>query len=232
MKTYTVSVKHYLNTTLKPSVVDGKLYYPVYLMINAKRKTSRIKSLVFLNNYTVEQFKEKNECIKEKIVFEIGIIERILRLTVRELKEYNTTFFNAYTNFCFDAVITMVDINKYCYKWDGLNFKFLNSLFLKDLSSSKKSLRILDFFSNEIQKDVNKELKKQIENNKLSYSATEVLNDFNKMVFYDLLEYFNFYLKGSKKTRELVYKYDLSYIRFHGQKDILSKYNIVFLKNK
>ena len=51
-----ITIKHFLNTNLKPYIINKQNYYSVYLLITAQRKTTKVKSLVFDEYYSESDF--------------------------------------------------------------------------------------------------------------------------------------------------------------------------------
>ncbi len=103
MKTYKVTIKHFLNTNLKPFIMAGLNYYPIYVMVTARRKTTKIRSLTFNEYYTEEMFDEimtsTDDEDKQMINDEVTAIERIARLIMNETGEFETSFFYSYVDF-------------------------------------------------------------------------------------------------------------------------------------
>ncbi|MFN8353645.1 MAG: hypothetical protein U0Y10_04340 [Spirosomataceae bacterium] len=65
---YKITVKHYLNTKLKPEVTsDGRNVYPIYTVILAKRQNHYRRSLTFAYS-TIDDFEEL--LIREKSLFD------------------------------------------------------------------------------------------------------------------------------------------------------------------
>ena len=53
-----ITVKHYLNTNLKPYIIDGEKYYKIYVLIRADTQNTKIKSDVSSNEYTETEFEK------------------------------------------------------------------------------------------------------------------------------------------------------------------------------
>lgn len=58
MKEKKVTVKHYLNTNLKPTIIKGEKYYPIYILIYGASKSTKVKSLQFTEEFTETMFLE------------------------------------------------------------------------------------------------------------------------------------------------------------------------------
>ena len=73
-----VTVKHYLNTNLKPYIVRGEKYYTVYMLVTVNRKTTRIPSKEFEELHTEEEF--ENEILpSEELQAEVKTVENIIK---------------------------------------------------------------------------------------------------------------------------------------------------------
>ncbi|OAE92111.1 hypothetical protein [Flavobacterium psychrophilum] len=108
-----ISVKHFLNTNLKPYVINGTNYFSIYMLVIANRKNTKIKSLIFDELYTENDFNEiisftdsEDEILLNK---EISCIENIGQILIDVLKEFDTTFFTVYYGFL--SSIFIKDIN-------------------------------------------------------------------------------------------------------------------------
>jgi hypothetical protein len=55
-----ISVKPYLNTNVKPQVIDGDKYYPVYILVRAKGRNTRVRSHHHQGVYTEKEFNGQN----------------------------------------------------------------------------------------------------------------------------------------------------------------------------
>lgn len=82
-----ITVKHYLNTKLKPEIDNNVKYYPLYLTITVKSKNikrrSNIQDFVTENDFK-NDFKRDSE-IKGKVEYEKNLIERIIRLFINDI---------------------------------------------------------------------------------------------------------------------------------------------------
>ena len=43
-----ITVKHFLNTNLKPYVINKQNYYSIYVFVTANRKTTKLKSIMLI----------------------------------------------------------------------------------------------------------------------------------------------------------------------------------------
>lgn len=92
-----VTAKHYLNVNLKPYVIRGEKFYPVYVLVTSFRKTTKVKSNVFAELQTESDFEElvKSKEAKE----EIATIE-LLTETINSITQqpFDTVLFSLIYN--------------------------------------------------------------------------------------------------------------------------------------
>ncbi len=72
-----ITVKHYLNTRLKPLLVGEVVKYPIYVRVTFKRENHKIKSLWIQNHLSEYEF-ENDKKVKELIEYEKNIITEII----------------------------------------------------------------------------------------------------------------------------------------------------------
>jgi len=72
-----ITVKHYLNTRLKPLLVGEVVKYPVYVSANYKGHDHKFKSIWIKNRLSETEFQD-NKTIKELIEYEKNIINEIV----------------------------------------------------------------------------------------------------------------------------------------------------------
>ncbi len=213
MKDYTVSIKHYLNTNVKPSVIGGENYYPIFVLITAKRKTTKFKSLVFTELYTEQMYNDimtsTDKEDKESIKNELTAIEQIARLTINELNEFNPLFFSAYVNFS-----NSIDIHK--NKVTYLSYETAErDIFLEYkreyLSTDINNLReikeedkygITQYYLEEI---TDKELKEKEKNSLLGF-GTNLLNEYIKEK-YQLKRHITLFEFYGQQTQQIIKEY-------------------------
>lgn len=132
-----ITVKHYLNTNLKPYIIDGDKYYKIYVLIRADTQNTKIKSDVSTNEYTEIEFtklienkeSELNRSIKE----ETKIIEFIVNKMNEDNKVFTSALFTEYSNRFKIPIVTL--------------FKSMNSYYDK-----YKNDPLLDYLWNEMDK--------------------------------------------------------------------------------
>lgn len=221
-----ITIKHFLNTNLKPYVINKQNYYTIYMLITAKRRTTKLKSLMFDEYYTENDFEEifNSENIEDikMIENEISSINIISEIIISELQDFDTTFLTAFINF--SNTIDIWKINNECFKFDSekevdLCYKNKNSAgmeidSIKTELSTLKTITLYDYFNKENQIKAGEILKKQgVEN------ISDVMQDINKSFFYRSLEAFEWYIKGSKKNMVLRDKYESFFTLYNDNFD-------------
>ncbi len=218
MKDYKVSIKHYHNKNVKPSVINGENYYPIFLLITAKRKTTRFRSLVFSELYTEEMyndiflgvFKDDEKLIED----EITAVERIVKIIINELNEFDTLFFTAFVKFAnnisiwktFNDEIEYEGLRGFNVGKENLVFGFQFDFLIQEIKQYKGLKREITLFEF-LGKTAENIFYKHVKDKELKFNAKEVLNDVYKYNFYVSMEYFEYVLRNSKRTEDLADKY-------------------------
>lgn len=79
-----ITVRHYLNTNLKPYIVDGEKLYSLYFLLRYQNKNTKIKSLIDVELSEKEYsqvIKDKNNSLNTKIKNEVELVEKIINIT-------------------------------------------------------------------------------------------------------------------------------------------------------
>ena len=207
-----ITIKHFLNTNLKPYVINKQNYYTIYMLITAKRKTTKLKSLVFDEYYTENDFEDifNSENIEDikMIENEISSVNIISKIILSELQEFDTTFLTAFINFSNTIDIWKIDNERFRFNDKEVNLYNKNNIGLeldniKSELSISKLVTLYDYFNKTNQEKIVNILKSQnIEN------IEDVMQDINKSFFYCSLNAFELYIKGSKKNMVLQDKYE------------------------
>lgn len=228
-----ITIKHFLNTNLKPYVINKTNYYSIYLLITAERKTTKIKSSVFNEYYSENDFEEifnsDNEKDKTLIENEINAIKIITELVIDELQEFDTNFMTAFYNFSNTIDIWHIDNEIFSFNdrislFDSKNNNAGISIdSLKSEISSFKLITLFEFFNK-----VNQEKSIEIFTKQNVKNPEDVLRDVNKSFFYCSLELFETYIKGNKKRLELLSKFRNFFLDSKNRFDyyIVNKYKI------
>lgn len=77
-----ITVKHYLNTNLKPYIVGDSKYYKIYFLFRYQNNNTKIRSLVSDDEYTEDEFNsiiaDTSNLINKRIANEVRLIERLV----------------------------------------------------------------------------------------------------------------------------------------------------------
>ncbi len=113
-----ITAKHFLNTNLKPYLINKEKHYSVYISLVAYRKNTKVKSIVLDEYYNENTF---NEIINSSDEYDINLIENeintislITEISVEVLKEFDTAFITSY--FKFSSLINIdssIEYDKY-----------------------------------------------------------------------------------------------------------------------
>ncbi|ELM3672508.1 hypothetical protein RYR30_002485 [Flavobacterium psychrophilum] len=210
-----ITVKHFLNTNLKPYVINGISYFSVYVLLTAHRQNTRVKSLALNEFYSEKDFEDiinstDNEDIN-LINEETSTLTKITELVISELNEFDTHFITAYFNFSENINIYDIDIELFEYN-KRINFytKSQNkaeiniSDFLFSGSDLHPNIRIYKFFATINQN----KLKQFLIDNNCKTNIEDTLNDINRMYFYRSFDKFKYFLGASKRNKMLLEKYN------------------------
>ncbi len=219
-----ITVKHYLNTNLKPYIINGEKYYSIYALITVNRQNTKVKSVFYNEYYTEKDFSEimdkTNKEDYENIENEETTIKNIINILISEFNDFDFVLFSAIYNFYQNIHIFEVDIQLYVStKNDGT--KIIVDLYKKD--TNKTGLSIDDFFTlpfsikeNQAKgmslftwysKFAQAELKQYLINNNCLYDVERTIFILNQLVFYNSFDKLNWIIKGSKKFNSLLEKY-------------------------
>lgn len=208
-----ITIKHFLNTNLKPYVINKENYYSIYLMITGQRKTTKVKSLLFDEYYSESDFENifnsNNFGDKTLIENEINSVKIICELVTTELKEFDTNFLTAFYNFSNTIDIWKPDNQIFSFNGEKIDFYDANKnnagIILDRLKvefTNVRGVTLYEFYNKENQEKALKILKKQKVKNE-----TDSLDDINKTFFYASMEFFEWFIKGNKKNAELESKF-------------------------
>ncbi|MGR3790432.1 hypothetical protein ACUXZJ_05910 [Flavobacterium sp. TN-1] len=209
-----ITVKHFLNTNLKPYVINGASYYSVYALLTAHRQNTRVKSIALNEFYSEKDFEDiinsKDNDDVSLINEEISTLTKITELVISELKDFDTHFITAYFNFTENINIYDIDIEVFNFQ---KTVRFYNkennkaginlSSYLFKGSDLYPNIKLYDFFANQNQN----ELKKFLIENNCKTNINETLEDINRMYFYRSFDKFKWFLGGSKRNKLLLEKY-------------------------
>ncbi|OWP81638.1 hypothetical protein BWK63_04970 [Flavobacterium covae] len=209
-----ITVKHFLNTNLKPYVINGISYYSVYVLLTAQRQNTRVKSIALNEFYSEKDFediiKSKDNDAVSLINEEISTLTKITELVINELKEFDTHFITAYFNFSENINIYDIDIEVFKFEKTARFYNKEDNKAGIDLSSYlfkgsdlHPNIKLYNFFANQNQN----ELRQFLIDNKCKTNVNDTLEDINRMYFYRSFDKFKWFLGGSKRNKLLLEKY-------------------------
>lgn len=222
-----ITVKHYLNTNLKPYIINGEKYYTIYALVTANRQNTKVKSNAFNEYYTENDFKEitdeNNRDDFNTLQNEIKTIENIANELISRIGAFDTALFSAIYNYyetifikdlgvIYESEGMYVDLSKGERNKLGLN---MTTFFKKEFSVKEnitKGMSLFTWFSTNGQM----ELKKFLIEYNCKYEIEKAIKILNTIVFEKSLIVLKWILKGSSKYRILLEKY--SYL-FEGYYD-------------
>lgn len=107
-----ITVKHYLNTNLKPYIIDGEKYYKLYFLMRYNNKNTKMKSL--LNEEMTEEeysrrISESSDILNIRIKNEISFIEKIIAIAEKTKLAFDMKLFMDIWNIATYPVISKFD---------------------------------------------------------------------------------------------------------------------------
>lgn len=172
-KTNKVTVRHYLNTKLKPVFEDSKEKYPIYVRLTHERKNLRFKSILCNKYYTDNDLLDID--IINKINIEIEIVNFIIRNYVNKSDDYDLV----------DVLEFLAGEIKYFTDMIILDRKIKENIVNYISKKTKLSIELLDEIINVQYIDTIKTIKT------LDIEVFEDIQVKNKISFYKLLiEYY------------------------------------------
>lgn len=217
-----ITVKHYLNTNLKPYIIDGEKYYKLYFLMRYNNKNTKMKSL--LNEEMTEEeysrrISESSDILNVRIKNEISFIEKIIAIAEKTELAFDMSLFMDIWNIATYPVISKFDT--YIQVHANKNFFDLTTCFevLNELKAyinvSKYAISdeiyLLQFFDKEFISDYRKtHRKKSIKGiNNTGKDALQIV----KECLFDAFKYpFFFSCPRVEKTRNV--DYDMNYYTY------------------
>lgn len=207
-----ITVKHYLNTNLKPYIIKGENYYSIYVMVVINRKNTKVKSISFEELYTENDFEEIQNENNDMIKQEIAVIENVCLLTQNFLGDFDASFFSAYYSFLHDIFIDEIDFELYkapnYHLFSGKNNKLniaMEPFIFGDFSLSVNKTHGMDlftWFSENGQSELSNYLRREAATN-----IQDCIGILNKYVFLGSMNALSLKLQETKKGREIYDKY-------------------------
>lgn len=178
-----ITVRHYLNTNLKPYKVDGDKLYKLYFLVRYQNKNTKIKSLIDVEltekEYS-EKIKDENDILSIRIKNEKRLVENTIEIAVKIGQPFEIKIFRIVWDIASYPIIENFEkwINLYKSRMlpgyvSGDSFLYdnietfentLNSLKLFIVNSNHSitnELFLMQFFDKEIINDYKKGLSKE-----------------------------------------------------------------------
>lgn len=210
-----ITVKHYLNTNLKPYIIRSENYYSMYVMVVVNRKNTKVKSISFEELYTENDFEEIQSDSDSLLIQEVAVIEKLCSLIQDVLGDFDATFFSAYYSLMKDIFIDSVDFEIHAHN------KF--NIWSERQKNNKINLAIESFVFGDFSLSINKthgmdmftwyspigqeKLFNYLKEENIQGDIFQITSMLNKLVFLGSMETFSQKLHESKKGRELYEKY-------------------------
>jgi hypothetical protein len=204
-----VTVKHFINTNLKPYTVRGQKYYAVYLLITVNRKTTKVRSHAFEEMHTEKEFEsflKRGSDFYKAILDETRTVENIILTQLEFDPEFDTTLFSALYNLMPKYLIAesqpfarVIIINP--------NFKNLSLSDLvrnkrtKDRSTNQSSITFFDWYSPSSQL----RLIKLMEGRKIRMPIIKL----NLSLMYSFFGYLRIIVTANKKYNDIGIRFDM-----------------------
>lgn len=162
-----ITVKHYLNTDVSSSLImDGKIFYPVYLKITSNRKTTKLRSFTkhtltesqfenYLTKASDKSIENNSDNINFQLIKEINSVTMILDYYYNTKMESQTDYpMRLVLDFFlsdFDSVFfrTMLN-NETVFTLDENEFWFMYSVIRPDVNIEN----VISFFNEELELDL------------------------------------------------------------------------------
>ncbi len=219
-----ITVKHFLNTNLKPYNINGVKYYSIYLLVTANRQNTKVKSYTYNEYYSENDFIEiTNSDNKEDSALlnnEVQTVTTIAEMIINELELFDTALFAAIYNFF--SSIYVFELNLDHIFIDAGNKKYI--IDLHDKTKNKLGINISDYFLKEFSMKENnsngmsiytyyspigqKELHNFLKDSHIPMDINEAIKILNQLVFYKACEKLSWIFRGSNKYSALLEKYD------------------------
>lgn len=198
-----ITVKHFLNTNLKPYFINGEKYFSIYALVTANRQNTKVKSKAFNEYYTEKDFIEISDPVNiddfETLKNEEITIINIVGSLISELDTFDPTLFAAFYNYYQIIYVFDLEIQKTEVKDTTTGGEILTDLFngeknklgvgidkfliepfsLKENQS--KGLSVFSWYSEIMQNN----LKAFLVANNCKYDLDRSIEILNKIVFFE-----------------------------------------------
>lgn len=96
-----ITVKHYLNTNLKPYIIDNEKYYKVYFLLRYQNKNTKIKSLTnseLTENQYTDIINDATDILNKRFKNECNFVESIIQKIEKSKIAFDINVFNDFWN--------------------------------------------------------------------------------------------------------------------------------------
>ena len=214
-----ITIKHYLNTRLKPLIVDGVLKYTVYVRVTYDRKNNRFTSQ-WINYPISENELEISEIIGNLVKYETRIINEILTNAkypesinlISRLRYSTVQISECFLNYTLDPKKVKQQIRSFIIQKTELKENIINPYVNVDHIDSLGWLELSErgVFDNET---------------KLKTIFLAMLLDFQEKNYPDLMEYeagriLNFYEWGQNNGKNM-------FVEYSKMRNLLTENNVL-----
>lgn len=220
-----ITVKHFLNTNLKPYIINGDKYYSIYLLVTSNRQNTKVKSYTYNEYYSEKDFEEitntSNKSDFELIQEEIQTVTKIVDIQIDILGSFDTSLFASIYNFFpsiyaleleldsnpkiqknnLDYILNLYDKKKNIFQIE-IDSLFTNEFSLRD--NNAKGMSVYTYFSPQGQN----ELRLFLENQSMLFDIKEAIIILNQLLYLKSFKRLSWILRGSTKYEKLFDKYD------------------------
>lgn len=220
-----ITVKHFLNVNLKPYLVRGEKFFPVYLLIIVHQKTTKVRSHEFAELQTEEDFEKIINSKNAKV--EIETVENLIDAQISCFREgiFDTNLFSALYNlmprYSISRSVTFKAALKSTGKINDADLDYLvtyTGLFQRENNTIvEPELTFYEWFDPSMQKNNSKYLKK-------FHIPAYSIRVINQVVVISFFEVLMIIAHSQRKYHEMKAKYAKSFDSyFHDAQKIASK---------
>lgn len=121
-----IAVKHYLNTNLRPYSIRGESYFPVYILVRARGRSTRVRSHLFSDVYTQSHFDSILDFPDKKLEAEAATISSIIEAQlIINKRDFDTHLFGVLYNlmpkYLLKEIYLPADIVQLMPAFDGIS---------------------------------------------------------------------------------------------------------------
>lgn len=212
-----ITVKHYLNTNLKPYMVRGEKYFTVYMLITVNRKSTKIPSKEFGELHTETEFEEL--IISNELDYEAKTVENLIATQLEVCNgDFDTQLFSAYYNLLPNYYLN----DSHCLEGIG-------DINTYDGKYSQSGWSLYDWFKPDVQENIIYELNNPREHvSPYVKKITKDINILNQAILIGFFEILSYISVSVAKYRDIKRRYDVycSEASFHVESLIMPETEI------